>query len=374
MPVRSQHMSSMAATQPPLPPPPPLPPLPLDVVLNTELPLVPPDDSKQSLALTSMLTSFAHPAVVVGVIGDSPSAVTHFANRLLGRQAFTTVEGPSINIRMFYDIEKKMILLLGLCYRRSAPPSSVSANEVHDASVHSLRDQLQMQLLMYSSSHVLFIVHDHARVSTSQTQTFRSLSNAKHQLLHLLKQKPSSKHASKASSILSSSHFAPGRCVPLATFVFPVDGGRKLSRSQTTTFCKAIETRLHAILKPLRGGTIATVRAKDSVAANNTNKERRLFVLDPTHEVMAVPRKLATDDCCLLGRMAAVLNSIDIAASAPAMDLKHVLKPLDDEDSIAMPHAIQFASKCIDLFAHDGTSFACFTSGNLTFRRFVTQN
>ncbi|RQM25852.1 hypothetical protein B5M09_002947 [Aphanomyces astaci] len=243
---------------------------------------------------------------------------------------------------MFYDESRNMILLLGT---HAPPPDSTwsTASSVHEASVRSRRNHMQMQLLLYSSSHVLFVVHDHARVSTSQTQHFRSLSSAKHRLVHLLKQPKSSK-ASAAFPL------APGRSVPVTSFVFPVDTGRKLSRPQLATFCKAMESRLQVLLKPLRGGTVATVRAKD---ASNNNKERRLFVMDPSHVVVAVPRKLATADGDLLARMAAVLDSVSVKSPPCPLDLKHMLKPLDDEDTIGMPHAIQFATKWVDHILHD---------------------
>ncbi|KAF0687650.1 Aste57867_20634 [Aphanomyces stellatus] len=338
------------ATQPPLPPP-PLPPLPLELILNTELSLIPADDSKPAQTLSTVLASVGHQAVVVGVLGDNNDATVHFANRLMGRHVFspsTTHRNSSIDVRMFYDQERKMIVLLGLGTPTMPTEDDISSRaSIHAASLASQCDHMKMQLLLYTSSHVLFVVHDHARVSTAQTKLFRSLSSAKHHLLHLLKTK--SKAASSSSSL---SPYAPGRSVPFAAFVFPAPpealSRTSKARSSIMTFCKAMEGRVHALVKPLRGGVVATVRAKD--AAAQSTKERRLFVMDPTHCVVAVTRKAATSECSLMERMTAVMDDMDLLAG---VDMKQLLKPLDDEDNIGMPHAIQFVAKCVDVLLQE---------------------
>ncbi|KAG9416023.1 hypothetical protein AC1031_000421 [Aphanomyces cochlioides] len=330
----------MASSQPP---PPPLPPLPLELIHNSELGLVPQDEKKS--ALSSALNSIQHSAVVVGVMGDNNEATTTFANRLIGRLAFMQVQDDhSMSIRMFYDLERKTIVLLGLF---SDSRSMVKEN-VYQEQVKMQCDQMKMQLLMFTSSHVLFVVHDHARVSNAETKLFRSLSLAKQHLLQVLK---SQAKASKSS--ITTSQYAPGRSVPLTVFVFPAPSealarSNKASRSTIMAFCKAMEARVHALVKPLRGGVVATVRAKDM--SSQSNKERRLFMMDPTHCIVAVTRKAATAECSSVDRMAAVLQDLNLLAP---VDLKTLLKPLEDEDNIGMPHAIQFAFKCVDLLLQD---------------------
>ncbi|EQC40648.1 hypothetical protein, variant [Saprolegnia diclina VS20] len=321
---------------------PPLPPGPVELLRNAAVALYPSPPASSSL-LTA-LQQEGRPAVVVGVLGADADATARFANRLLGRYVFAdtsdydaqTTKVHGSDVRLYYDHERHLAVMLGVYHYPLGQPRA-------DVDV----DRAKLHLLFFTSCHVLYMVKDEARVSTSQTRLYRTLSQAKHQLLQLLRA-----HAKKTHAPLSTSAFAPGRLVPILSYVFPLPPELAVrsnkGRSAMMTFCKAMEARVTATIKPLRNHVVGSVRIKD-VPGQAAGKERRLFVLDSSHTVVAVSRKVATTDCNLLDRMAAVLDLAQDASLPP----KQLLQPLDDEDSIGVPHAIQYISKALDSFLHE---------------------
>ncbi|KDO18973.1 hypothetical protein SPRG_14810 [Saprolegnia parasitica CBS 223.65] len=330
---------------------PPLPPRPVEMLRNAEVVLYPAPSLPPSSLLTA-LQQEGRPAVVVGVLGADPDATARFANRLLGRYVFTdtsdydaqATKAHGIDVRFYYDHERHLAVMLGLYhYPHGQPRASVDV------------DRAKLHLLFFTSCHVLYMVKDEARVSTSQTRLYRTLSQAKHQLLQLLRAHAKQAHKTTHAP-LSTSAYAPGRLVPILAYVFPLPPELAVrsnkGRAAMMTFCKAMEARVTATIKPLRNHVVGSVRLKD-VPGQAAGKERRLFLLDPSHTVVAVARKVATSDCNLLDRMAAVL---DLAEDA-SLPRKQLLQPLDDEDAIGVPHAIQYISKALDTFVHELDSY-----------------
>ncbi|OQR82618.1 hypothetical protein ACHHYP_15740 [Achlya hypogyna] len=318
-------------------PPPPLPPLPLELLRNIELTLHPaPAVAKE---LTSALLQEGRPAVVVGVTGSNADATTRFANRLLGSYVFADVctndlhapVAPGADVRFYYDHERHLVVILGLLH---SPMTPIAAAEIESA---------RLQLLLLTSCHILYMVKDDARVSTSQTKLYRTLVQAKQQLGALLKAQ--GKHGKVPTS---ASPYAPGRLVPVLVHVFPLPTELAVrsnkGRAAMMTFCKAMESKVQATIKPLRSHVVSVVRLKDLPSQLAAGRDRRLFIIDPSHTVVAVTRKVATGDCDLLARMASVLDLAGTGATT-----KQLFQPLEDEDSIGVPHAIQYISKAVDV-------------------------
>ncbi|OQR86039.1 hypothetical protein THRCLA_10585 [Thraustotheca clavata] len=279
--------------------------------------------------------------VAIGITGTNVEATVRFANRLLGRCAFRASEiAQGVDVRTYFDDERHLGVVLGLN----------RGNELMDMTQYELQ-QAKLMLYLMTCCHLVYIVKDDGRINSTMTTKYRILSNAKYHLMQYIKQ------YMKNTKNGMFNAYTPGKIVPIVSFVCPlpteINMRSNKGRSTMMAFCKAMETRIQATIKPLRSNTTSIVRAKDHLnQINTTGKDRRLFVLDPNHTVVAVSRKVACCDLNLLERMAFVIDRVDIGNGTTKQ--KQLFQLLDDEDTIGVPHTIQYVSKFIDFMLQIG--------------------
>ncbi|GMF11348.1 unnamed protein product [Phytophthora lilii] len=350
---------------------------------------------------------------VVGLLSASccsSSRAFAFANRLIGRcvfrddemQSATTLKDARLpaSVHLFYDDVARCIYLLGvarpenLCF---CPPATTKATTPSNSKNRSAgrrqsttgdeaddqpqisemqrlrneveafgREKLKMQVLLYSSCHMLVVLKEDGRVTTNVLKEVRELAAEKSQLLSFVP--TSTKHSkrdsghSKGSSSSSSgggNAFAPGRCVPLVLYVVPASDeithasvktqSSGPPRSAAITYCKSMESRLTTLLRSLRGSTVGSVRMRDALSPANLSKERRLFNLDPAHSVVVVSRRTATADGRVEARLEDFMDALDSDLSADdLLKDESLLQPLADDD-MGYQRLSQYIQKYLDL-------------------------
>uniref|UniRef100_A0AAV1UEN5 Nonsense-mediated mRNA decay factor SMG8 n=1 Tax=Peronospora matthiolae TaxID=2874970 RepID=A0AAV1UEN5_9STRA len=400
---------------------PPAPPLPFDRSQNEPVRIYPPESGRRS-SLAALQSLQNRNVAVLGFLStssSSPSRAFAFANRVIGRYVFrdeemaisTTVKNERLpaTIHLFYDDEARCIYLLGvsrpasLSFRprrtttlnssknkpllghrpKTAERDAIEQTQVKEgqrirAEVRAFEhEKLKMQALLYSSCHMLIVMNETARMTTNALKEVRALAAEKSQLLSLVPtttkhSKRTSGHVKGPSSGTAGNAFAPGRCVPLVVHVVPAPDailsasiktqGSGSSRSATVSYCKALEARLTALFRSLRGSTVGSLRMRDALSVANLSKERRVFNLDPTHCVVVVSQRTATAD----GRAEAQLgNLLDVLDSGISVDdiLKDVslLQPLADDD-MGFQQLNQYVQKYLHLlfsFSSSGNKDSC---------------
>lgn len=372
-------------------------PLPFDRSLNEPVRVYPPEAGRSSV-LTAFQALQAKPAAVVGLLSSSASSSSQalaLANRIVGRcvfrddevQSAATVKDARLpaSIHLFYDDDARVIYLLGLarpeslCFaeakgrsRGAAARRQSMAEEEQDELTESQRvraeldafehEKLKMQVLLYSSCHMLIVLREDARVPNTVLRVVRALTAEKTQLMSFVAS--SGKHPKRdghsKGATASGNAFAPGRCVPLVLYVVPapdeviygslkVQGAAGPSRSATVAFCKTIEARLTALFRSLRGGTVGSVRMRDALSAANLSKEKRLFNLDPAHGVVVVSRRTATADGRVETQLEDLLDALDLDITADdILEDDSLLEPLG-EDDIGLQRIQQYLRKYLDL-------------------------
>ncbi|RLN54661.1 hypothetical protein BBJ28_00008547 [Nothophytophthora sp. Chile5] len=370
--------------------------------------------------------------VVVGILSAShasPSRAYAFANRLIGHCVFhddemqvaTTVKETPLpaSIHLYYDDFGKCLYLLGVvrpetaCFSQApatgrAPSSSgksrpssrrqaspvgelddqtpvqlppTAAERMHAEIAAFEHEKLKMQVLLYSSCNVLFVLQEHARITTTVLKNVRALAAEKSQLLSFGATASSSSgkhskreggHSKGASSSSSGNSFTPGHCVPLAVYVVPAPDeivhaairpqrasssatgaasstSKASSRSATVAYCKALEARLSTLFRSLRGSTVGSVRMRDVLSAANLGKERRVFNMDPAHSVVVVSRRTATADGRPEARLEELLDALDSDLTGDdLLEDETLLRPLEDDD-MGFQRMHQYLHKFLDL-------------------------
>ncbi|CAI5739474.1 unnamed protein product [Peronospora destructor] len=385
---------------------------PFDRSQNEHVRVYPPEPGHcGSLAALQLLQN--KNVVIVGLLSMSSSSSSRafaFANRLIGRcvfrddemQSATSVKDARLpaSIHLYYDDVARCIYLLGVarperyCFfssttsKASIPNSSsknrslsqrqTTINDNADDQTPSEtqrmrnevatfeREKLKMQVLLYSSCNMLFVLKEDARMTINVLKDIRALAAEK---IHLLNVVPtSSKHSkrdsgySKVSSTSSSgggNAFAPGHCVPLVVYVIPApdeilhgliktQGSGRL-RSATVSYCKALEARLTILFRSLRSNTVGSLRIRDALNTANLSKERRVFNLDPAHSVVVVSRRTATADGRPEAQLKDLLDALDSDISADdILNDKSLLQPLADDDT-GFQRLSQYLQKYLDL-------------------------
>ncbi|RLN92370.1 hypothetical protein BBJ28_00013245 [Nothophytophthora sp. Chile5] len=412
---------------------PPPPPLPFESSQNEPVRVYPPESARGgSSSPLQAVQAVRKNVVVVGILSAShasPSSAYAFANRLIGRCVFhddemqvaTAVkETPlSASIHLYYDDFGKCLYLLGVarpetaCFsqapatgralsnsgkgRPSSRRQAAAVGELDDQTPVQLpptaaermraeiaafeHEKLKMEVLLYSSCNVLFVLQEHARITTTVLKDVRALAAEKSQLLSFGATAPSSSgkhskreggHSKGSSSSSSGNAFTPGHCVPLALYVVPAPDeiahaairpqrasssaagatsstSKASSRSATVAYCKALEARLTTLFRSLRGSTVGSVRMRDVLSTANLGKERRVFNMDPAHSVVVVSRRTATADGRLEARLEELLDALD--SDLPGDDLledETLLRPLEDDD-MGFQRMHQYLHKFLDL-------------------------
>ncbi|RQM16610.1 hypothetical protein DD237_001247 [Peronospora effusa] len=389
------------------------PPLPFDRSQNEPVRVYPLEPGRNgSLAALQLLQN--KNVAIVGLLSMSSSSSSRafaFANRVIGRCVFrdeemqiaTTVKDTPLpaSVHLYYDDVARCIYLLGVarperyCFtsftttNKAANPNNGSKNRLvsqrqttmdDDAKDQTLketqrtrnevdafeREKLKMQVLLYSSCNMLFVLKEDARMTTNVLKDIRALAAEKTQLLNVVP--TSSKHSkrdsghSKGSSSLSSggkNAFAPGHCVPLVVYVVPapdeiLHGSIKTQgsgplRSATVSYCKAMEARLTILFRSLRSNTVGSLRMRDALSTANLSKERRVFNLDLAHSVVVVSRRTVTADGRPEAQLANLLDALDSDISADDILIDDsLLQPLIDDDT-GFQRLNQYLQKYLDL-------------------------
>ncbi|GMG14970.1 unnamed protein product [Phytophthora fragariaefolia] len=385
------------------------PPLPFDRSQNEPVRVYPPEPGRSgSLAALQSLQNKS--VAVVGLLSSSSSSSSQafaFFNRLIGRcvfrddemQAATTVKDARLpaSIHLYYDDVARCIYLLGvarpesLCFcppaaSKTATPNSnykskspgrrqSMSNDTEDEEQTPLsemqrirhemdifeREKLKMQVLLYSSCNLLVVLREDGRVTTNVLKDIRTLAAEKAQLLSFAPTSTKhSKHSKGAPSSGGGNAFAPGRCVPLALYVVPAPDevldasllktqGSGPSRSATVVYCKSIEARMTTLFRSLRGSTVGSVRMRDALSATNLSKERRVFNIDPAHNVVVVSRRTATAEGLAEFQLESLLDALDSDTTADdILSDDSLLQPLEDDD-MGFQRLNQYLHKYLDL-------------------------
>jgi hypothetical protein len=228
------------------------PPLPFDRNQNEPVRVYPPEPGRGG-PLASLQSLQQHKNVaVVGVLSSGSSASFAFANRLIGRCVFrddemqdaTTPKDARLpaSVHLYYDDVARCIYLLGvarpesLCFcppvtTKAATPNSTknrSAVRRQSTSAEDIQEQrplgetqrmrneldaferekLKMQVLLYSSCHMVVVMKENARVTTDELKEIRALAAEKTQLQSFVP--TSTKHSKRDSGHTKGSSSSGG--------------------------------------------------------------------------------------------------------------------------------------------------------------------
>lgn len=369
----------------------------------------PPDQPRGPSALAPLLSVTAN-VPVVGILSasqSSPARAVAFANRVIGRRAFDEEDfvfsgrpkakaGSFASIHLYYDDARPCVFLLGVarpeseCFAsRPVSPRKpkqqldeldepVRANDAERVLVELAafeREKLKMQVLLFASCQLVYVLQERARVTTGVLDVVRQMAAEKAQLVHHIANVAPAKGQGKRDAGNARNPppvhvFSPGHCVPVALFVVPATDeilratvkassstNSSATRSAAVVFSKAIETRLLALFRTLRGGPVGTARMRDALSGANLGKERRLFTMDPSHSVVLVSRQTATAAGGVEARMMAMLDNFDLDQPWPEPDgendgaaLSALLQPLEEDDT-GFSRALQYQQRLLDHLA-----------------------
>lgn len=326
----------------------------------------------------------------VGFLGSGrASAALALANRVIGRRAFHGDDledaAPSprrgakkpvhASIHLYYDASRRCVFLLGLAHPVDPATGAVTFAGDGDAlaplgMAEAERERLKMQTLVLASCSLVFVLQRGARSSTHELKRLRALAAEKAQLVQWLAASSSTgaKGKRSGSSPSAAQVFAPGRCVPVAVFVVPatsdsllsatiktrpVGSATAASRSATAAHGKAVEARLAALFRSLRGGPVGSARLRDALTAASLSKERRVFTMDPSHSVVVVSRRALDGPET---RLRDVLDALSISETESEVEdeeggdygVDDLLQSLDDDDDVGWPRATQYLQRLLD--------------------------
>ncbi|CAH0478119.1 unnamed protein product [Peronospora belbahrii] len=383
--------------------------------------LYPPEPGRGYLAALQLLQN--KKVAIVGLLStsfSSPSCAFAFANRLIGRCVFqddsmqsTTIEKDvrlPASVHFYYDDVARCIYLLGVvrpesycfCSHITSKDTSLKSTNknvllderqiISDENTEEAEDEtlsetqrirhevdtfqhekIKMQVLLYTSCNILFVLKEDARMTIEVLRDIRALAAEKMQVLNLVP--APSKHLKRDSGHLKGSSaslsgrgnaFAPGRCVPLVVYVVPppdniLYGSTKTQgsghlRSMTVSYCKALETRLSILFRSLRSNTVGLIRMRDTLSAANLSKERRLFNLDPAHCVVVVSRRTVTADGRPVAQLENLLDAMDLAIDTNDIKDDSLLQSLANGD-MGIQRLKQYLQKYLNLlFSFSPTS------------------